>query len=151
MIPPNIIHRLSEDVKDAGSYTGLVYTASTLGGVLTCLITGFYLIPNFGVKLSAYCVAVSIIMVPFLYFFRNNILISVAIILVSVFTISSGLSPPGQGKASHVKIIHKSDGLMGQIMIADDKNTQKRSLMINNISQSFMHIPSGRSQRKSDQ
>ncbi|HIA10869.1 MAG TPA: methyltransferase domain-containing protein, partial [Flavobacteriales bacterium] len=93
----------------------------------------------------AYCVAVSIIMVPFLYFVRNNILISVAIILVSVFTISSGLSPPGQGKSSYVKIIHKSDGLMGQIMIADDKKTQRRSLMINNISQSFMHIPSGRS------
>ena len=148
MIPPNIIHTLSKEVKDAGSYTGLVYTASTLGGVLTCLITGFYLIPNYGVKFSIYCVALLIIIVPFFYFFKKNILITVAIILVSAFLISDGLSPLKQKKGSHVKIIHKSDGLMGQILIADDLKTQKRSLMINNISQSFMHIPSGRSQWK---
>ena len=148
MIPPHIIHRLSEGVQDSGSYTGYVYTASTLGGVFTCLITGFYLIPSYGVKISTYGVGLILMAVPLFYFFKKNILISVVIGLVSAFTITQGLSTLKQKKDSHVKIIHKSDGLMGQIMIADDMNTEKRSLMINNISQSFMHIPSGRSQWK---
>ena len=146
IIPPYVISLLSKEVEDAGSYTGLVYTSSTFGGVITCLLTGFYLIPTYGVKMSTYCVAISIILIPFFYFFKKNILISVGILLASAFIISNGINPPSQSKNSHVKVLHKSDGLMGQILIADDLKTQKRSLMINNISQSFMHIPSGRSQ-----
>jgi len=51
-----------------------------------------------------------------------------------------------QEKNSHIRIGYKSDGLMGQLVIADDLNSKKRSLLINNISQSFMYVPNNRSQ-----
>jgi len=85
-------------------------------------------------------------MAPFLFFLKSNILISVGIIFVFALSIPYGMKPSKQKLNSHIKIVYKSDGLLGQMLVADDLNTEKRSLMVNNISQTFMHLPSLRSQ-----
>jgi len=145
-IPPNIIKVLTDSSGNSGNNTGNVYTISTFGGIFATLFVGFYIIPNFGIKSSTYVIACLLAVAPFLYFLKVKTLLSVGIILGFVLTISLGIKPGKQKANSHIRIIHKSDGLLGQMVIADDLKTEKRSLMINNISQTFMHIPSGRSQ-----
>ncbi|MFH1321905.1 MAG: fused MFS/spermidine synthase [Bacteroidota bacterium] len=148
MIPPVLINLITEDIDRSGSVSGNVYAISTIGGVLMTFFTGFFVIPYFGLKPSTFTMAVILAIVPFIYFLREKILISVGIIFFSAILISIGMSHKPMKKNSHIKILHKSDGLLGQILIADDLNTQKRSLLINNISQTFMHNPTGRAQWK---
>jgi len=146
MIPPTIVKLISADLSKTGNDTGNVYTYSTIGGVVMTLFAGFYMIPNFGLRVCTYTMASVLAFIPFIYFLKEKILVSVAMVFVSVLIISVGLSPLKQKRTSHVRVLYKTDGLLGQMLVADDLNTQKRSLLVNNISQTFMHVPSGRSQ-----
>jgi predicted membrane-bound spermidine synthase len=145
-IPPNIIKIMTSASETAGDCTGNVYTASTVGGIITTIIVGFYIIPNFGLRSTTYLIACVLVIPPFLFFLKSRILISVGIILVFALTIAFGIKPGKQRPNSHIRIVYKTDGLLGQMIVADDLNTEKRSLLVNNISQTFMHIPSRRSQ-----
>ena len=49
---------------------------------------------------------------------------------------------------SHVKLLYNDIDSLGLLTVADDLNTQKRSLLVDHISRTFMHIPTGRSQWK---
>ena len=146
MIPPVLIRLLTKDVDYSGKTAGNIYAVSTVGGILSTLLIGFYIVPNWGLKSGALTIGIILSAIPFFYFLRKNILISVGVIFCLTVFISIGVSKLEQKKNSHIEILHKSDGLLGQILVADDHNTQKRSLLINNISQTFMHIPTKRSQ-----
>jgi len=145
-IPPNIIKVITEEPGNSGYNTGDVYTISTFGGIIMTLLIGFFGIPNFGLRSCAIAVAVLLALVPFIMFLKSKILYSLAILFAFIGVSTQLLKPTVSTKNSHIRVLHMSDGLMGQILVADDLNTEKRSLMINNISQTFMHIPSGRSQ-----
>jgi predicted membrane-bound spermidine synthase len=145
-IPPNIIKIMTDDSAASGGVTGNVYTVSTVGGIFTTILVGFYVIPNFGLRATTYVIACVLVVAPFLFFLKSNILISVGIIFVFALSIPYGMRPSKQKRNSHIRIVYKSDGLLGQMLVADDLNTEKRSLMVNNISQTFMHLPSLRSQ-----
>ena len=145
-IPPNIINILTEDSESSGGSTGNVYTVSTFGGIFTTILVGFYVIPNFGLRATTYVIAGILVTAPFFYFLKSKILVALGIIFTFGFTMVVGLKPGKPKSGSHVRIVYKSDGLLGQMIVADDLSTEKRSLMVNNISQTFMHIPSRRSQ-----
>ena len=145
-IPPNIINVITKEQGSSGNDTGHVYTISTFGGIFMTLIIGFYAIPNWGLKTCAIAIASLLATVPFLNFLKSKIIYSLVILFGLLFTSTLMLKPTGQKEISHVRVLHKSDGLMGQMLVADDLKTEKRSLLVNNISQTFMHIPSGRSQ-----
>ena len=146
MISPILIKLITENVDKVGKITGNVYAISTIGGVLMTFFTGFYFIPNIGLKVGTFYIAGILVAIPFIYFIREKILISLGIIFLSVIFISTEMSPRKQKRNSHVKIKHKSEGLLGQVLVADDNKVDKRSLLINNISQTFMHRSTGRSQ-----
>ena len=148
MVSPILIKLITKNVDKAGRITGNVYAVSTIGGVLMTFFFGFYVIPNIGLKVGTFYIAGILATIPFIYFVREKISISIGIIFISVIFISIGMSPKEQKRNSHVKIKHRSDGLLGQIIVADDNKMDKRSLLINNISQTFMHRPTGRSQWK---
>jgi len=146
MIPPTIIKLITQEVDNSGNNTGNIYTISTLGGVIMTLVAGFYIIPNFGLRAGTYALASVLMFIPFMYFLKERIIISVILVFATSIIISTGSSTTKQLRNSHVKVLYKTDGLLGQMLVADDLNTQKRSLLVNNISQTFMHVPSGRSQ-----
>ena len=50
LVSPILIKLLSKDESEIGKNTGFIYTISTLGGVCLSLISGLYLIPDFGLK-----------------------------------------------------------------------------------------------------
>ncbi|MBL4656725.1 MAG: fused MFS/spermidine synthase [Flavobacteriales bacterium] len=145
-IPPNIINMMTENSSESGTNTGSVYTISTMSGIFATLLIGFYIIPTYGIKSSVYVIASLLAIVPFLFFLKSKIFVALAIMFGFVLYISNAVKKKKSDVQTHVSIVYKTDGLLGQMLVADDLKTEKRSLMINNISQTFMHLPSGRSQ-----
>lgn len=68
IVSPLIIQLLSKGNSDAGEKAGNIYTISTLGGILTTLLFGFYFIPELGLKMSI-IISTIIILVAFLVCF----------------------------------------------------------------------------------
>lgn len=146
MIPPTLINSLSKSINNSGTITGSLFAISSIGGIFSVIIIGFFVIPAYGFKSAISTIAVFLAIIPFIYFFKRKVLWSIGILFVITAIILVTMKPVQKTKNSHLRILHKSDGLMGQLMVADDLNTQKRSLLINHISQTYMHVPSGRSQ-----
>ena len=55
MSSPIIIGLLNERVETSGKSAGSVYAISTLGGIFATFATGFYLLPELGIRIPACC------------------------------------------------------------------------------------------------
>lgn len=142
MISPMLIRLISKDISTSGKSAGMVYAVSTLGGIIFTFLVGFFLIPNFGLKVSSYWTALLLFIFPFFFFIKNKNLPQFAVIFVSVlfiFGLHKKTDIDFRKKTnSYIKISYRNDGLLGQLLVADDLKANSRSLFINNISQSFM-------------
>ncbi|PCJ86023.1 MAG: hypothetical protein COA57_06675 [Flavobacteriales bacterium] len=146
MTSPIIINLLTEQVEDAGKVSGTVYGVSTIGGILMTFITGLYLLPQMGIKITTYIIAVLLLLIPVIYFIYSKKHIVAAILVPVILLLIGKASLSKTEYNSHLKLRDKSDGLLGQLLVIDDMKTEKRSLFINSISQTFMHLPTRRSQ-----
>lgn len=54
MVSPLIIGEIEQKIKDAGRVSGIVYSISTIGGILFTFLTGYFFIPLFGLKATSY-------------------------------------------------------------------------------------------------
>ena len=70
MVSPLIIRLISREVKEVGNSVGTIYSISTLGGIATTFIFGFYFIPNMGLEFSTYITAFALFVFPAYYFLR---------------------------------------------------------------------------------
>jgi predicted membrane-bound spermidine synthase len=152
MISPLIVRCLSTKVEMVGRAAGNVYAISTVGGIVFTFITGFYLIPGAGLKTSTYLMAAIIAVFPAIYFlsrkkFGPPTAILCAFVIVNLFH-GKALADKPSAERSYIKVIHRNDGVLGQVMVADDTIGASRSLFINNISQSFTDKRTGESKWK---
>ena len=67
MVGPLVVRLVSTGLDKVGKAAGTVYFTSTVGGIVATFLFGFYLIPFWGLKLSAYTTAVSLAVLPVLY------------------------------------------------------------------------------------
>jgi predicted membrane-bound spermidine synthase len=64
MVSPIIIRLLIKSQERIGFSAGLVYSISTLGGIASTFLTGFFLISNLGIKLSVNLAGLYLMMIP---------------------------------------------------------------------------------------
>lgn len=144
MVSPLLIKSLTEKAEESGKKAGEVYAISTVGGILFCFLTGFYLIPNLGLNYSLFLVSGLLAIFPLWYFIRIKSFVSVIIyFLCAAFLLYS--SKPKTA-------IYLSEGLLGKLEVRDamyqGTNAQKdscRMLLINNVIQSAVSLTDGRS------
>lgn len=121
---------------ESGKVSGLVYSVSTLGGIISTFICGFLLIPGFGINITliifALLLAASLLLL--LQKKSNYTIISVLFILIILgFT----NSPPMKN------CIFQKDGILGRVNVTDDtlsKDLILRRLMVNNIIQTEIDV-----------
>ncbi|MBI2967751.1 MAG: fused MFS/spermidine synthase [Bacteroidetes bacterium] len=137
---PVIIKLLTKDPSGSGKAAGTVYAVSTTGGIIFTLLTGFFIIPVFGIS------------VPLLIF--AGILLAAALSAIPVamkrkLTYGGGalllflFQTAGQAgkkrQAGRIEIPYVTEGLMGQLKVVDrhdpGQNLQLRHLLINGIPQ----------------
>ncbi len=73
MVSPLIIRLISREVKEVGNSVGTIYSISTLGGIATTFLFGFYFIPKMGLEFSTYTTAFALFLFPAYYFLRFRI------------------------------------------------------------------------------
>jgi predicted membrane-bound spermidine synthase len=148
MVPPLIIHKISEDLDEAGTKTGRVYAISTTGGVLMTLFTGFYLLPELGIRHTAVIVGAIFGFCAVIYFFKAKsattmLLVAFGYLLISFFSLKQLKNVVTNQDFVE---IYSTNTLHGNIKVIDYKSKETRALYNNNISQSYVHVPTGRSQ-----
>ena len=151
MVSPVIIETLVMQAKDSGKIAGKVYAISTLGGVINTLLMGFYIIPNYGIKWPAMAYGVLMLLTAIIFISsKRKVLFSAVIVLISVIGISA--QNIENDKKSPIKIIYSSEGLLGQVKVADynimtpDKNIfPLRGLLVNNTWQTVINMNDGTS------
>lgn len=144
---PLIIATLSNEVADAGKASGTVYAISTIGGILSTLLSGFYLIPEFGLTLTAQATGIALIILPFLLLLRMRHYPAVAIPALMVLV----MLPHGKNEDYPVTIQYRSEGMLGQLLLVDVPLVNRRTgerridriLFVNRVAQSWMNLNTG--------
>lgn len=146
MTSPIIINLLTEDADAAGNSAGNVYAISTLGGIALTFLMGFYIIPEFGLKLPAIIVGSLLAVFPLVSLFysrKKEASIAAAILILGI---SLG-SWTGKNYTEEYQILYQSEGILGQIKVVDHPSYEitedervGRALIVNNTLQTYMGL-----------
>lgn len=145
VISPLIIQLVSSHQIEPGKAAGTVYAVSTLGGIIMTLLTGFYLLPEHGIRITIFiCVfflsTLWIILAVVLHgqrmlaflFWASILLIGMALLIRTPIT-SSGMP----------RIIYDREGILGQVRVYDyleSANKVMRLLLVNGIPQTHVTL-----------
>lgn len=141
---PLIISLLTNSADDSGLNSGKIFATSTVGGIFSTFLCGFYLIPNIGISFTIICFALLIGLASFLLIEKKNTkLIPVFIIVLASFLFLS-LNRTSKTKNT----IYTKDGILGKLDVKDETQNDSvcfRKLLINNIVQSEMDLKTKKS------
>lgn len=136
---PLFIALQASEQHGAGKVSGVVYATSTLGGILATFFSGFYLIPELGLKCTLLIFGSLLLISTFLLLRRIDWYALLLLIgSVGLFAVS---------KQPYSGLLFESEGVMGTISVHNQKRDGQaiRLLRVNHIIQSEMNIQSGRS------
>lgn len=149
MVSPLIIARITENIDQSGKAAGSVYAISTVGGIIATFLTGFYIIPTFGLTSPAILNGILLGAIPLFMLVRQNKLWLLFVVVLTPLTYKGLVSKKPH---SDIKIVYESEGLLGQILVADHPNYDKqtggvssysRILYFNRIGQSMLNLKTG--------
>ena len=142
MVSPLIIKNLTTKAEDSGKRAGEVYAVSTLGGIITTFLTGFYLIPAFGLKIPLLIFAGVQLILPvyFLVQHKKNTSALLVLIFTSLFSYKTWAT-----KNTDTDVLYSQDGLLGKVEVlnyikrvdSSSEVLQTRMLLMNNIIQTW--------------
>lgn len=116
MVSPMIIRCVSAAGNNSAQAAGTVFAVSTVGGILSTFLLGFYFIPNFGLTNSAVVAGILLGILPFMLLITSRKFFSLLFLPMAFFSLnSSKVIVPN----SDVAILYASEGLLGQVIVAD--------------------------------
>lgn len=150
MICPLIVQLLTVSTNQVGKESGRVFGISALSGIFFTFLTGFFLVPVAGLNFTFYFTAIMMTIIPLLISIRHRYPITSIVLFLSIMLQLSKLTSEEKffirkNNKPYINMLFRKNSLLGQLIIADDNFAHTRSLLINNISQSFMNKVSGKS------
>lgn len=138
---PLLVRLNTKSVETAGLISGKIYAISTIGGIASTLLCGFFLIPTLGLKISllGFAVMLFITAVVVLKVMSSNSMIPfVIVILFSAKTMIG---------TEENSFLYSKYGVMGEIDVVEFRNEGKpvRQLRINKTVQTEMDLNTKRS------
>jgi len=73
MVGPMSVRLLTTTVENVGKVAGTVYFTSTVGGIFTTFLFGFYLIPFWGLKMSSYITGSALALLPIIFLMTSKL------------------------------------------------------------------------------
>ncbi|MEZ4919762.1 MAG: fused MFS/spermidine synthase [Saprospiraceae bacterium] len=146
MVSPFIINLLTSQANEAGNRAGNVYAISTLGGILSTFLMGFWIIPAFGIKIPSMVWGLLLASFPAVSLFRTSrfrgaqglLLLMVCLFFASVFYAKN---------TNHNSAIKRhEEGILGQLKVMDFKMDESQSgptyrgLIVNNTLQTVLNL-----------
>ncbi len=135
---PIIISIQTQNNNESGRISGLVYSISTVGGIISTFLCGFYFIPEFGISNTLIAFA-SILAVSLLFLFQKKDNFKIVTVLLALLVLGFSNKTPLKN------CIYQVDGMLGKLNVIDDTITENltvRKLLVNNVVQSEMNLQS---------
>ncbi len=144
MTSPFIIRFLTQHAEMAGKSAGTVYAISTLGGILSTFLTGFYLLPELGIKHTVLISGATLIIpsaIGLIYHKKYKELLLLSFILPAGFYYFQS------DTFSEYKILYQKEGVLGQVKIVEHPYITKqndtitvRAMLVNNTAQTISNL-----------
>lgn len=148
MIPSMIIGIWSVNIENVGATSGNVFSISTIGGIISALLMGFYIIPEFGITTPMVIFSIMLAILPLYYLLRQkkySYIIYIFLVVVSLV-----VNKKETGSDGDIKVQYYSEGLLGQVMVCDyiyntsgksyEKKKYARSIYINRMAQTVIDL-----------
>lgn len=141
---PVIISMLTHSHTESGKISGTVYSVSTIGGIISTFLSGFFLIPFFGIH-TTLIVFASLLAVSLVILSQKKNYFKTGLVLL-VLTVLGFTS-----KTPFKNCIFQADGMLGKINVIDDTiidangSNTIRKLLVNNVVQTEMEMESKKS------
>ena len=84
MISPYAVRLKINDVQNSGKTVGNLYAISTLGSIFGTFLAGFYLLAAIGTTMILYILAITLILISMISFFKSNLKIKTAAIVILI-------------------------------------------------------------------
>lgn len=137
---PLLINYITTNANESGKSSGTVYAVSTLGGIITTFIVGFYTLPNFGISTTLYAYGFIVIA-----YSATLLIISKSFNYIVPFILFvSFISYNFHDRFNYENTLYESDGILGQIKVIEryyqegENYKPYRELLVNNICQTIM-------------
>lgn len=146
-VPPLIVSLLSDSRNDAGRAAGQVYGISTVGGIAATFLTGFWLIPELGLGLTARIAGLGLALAPLVLLWRDGHGVRLAVPALAL-ALLVGWNPEPRG-GEDVDVLYRSEGLLGQLMVVDladefaGAGNTHRVLFVNRTAQTWIDRDTG--------
>jgi spermidine synthase len=140
MVPTFLIRKISASADHAGTSTGRVYTTSSASGIVALPLFGFFIIPQYGLTLPSIITGLAVGLIPFVKLVARKkyaSLLFVPFVLFSFWVIKT------QRPGKDVDVKYYSEGLLGQLLVADVSNGSgerlgDRFLFVNRTGQTWV-------------
>jgi spermidine synthase len=141
MVSPLIIRSITTHIDHAGRSAGAIYAISTVGGIVSTFLTGFWIIPSFGLMRPCIITGIILGLIPVILLLKGNKTVGLFFLTFAVWTSVRSFQ---QDMPSGLKISYVSEGLLGQVMVVDypgqnpygTAGGSNRVLFVNRITQS---------------
>lgn len=136
---PLFISIQSEKENNAGTVSGTVYAISTLGGITSTLLSGFFFIPELGLKTTLLGFGILLFCSAFICLKKMRFMS----MMLAVFALLSSFISVENKQI----LLYSSDGVMGLVTVEKGKMKDKEMLYlkVNGIVQSEMFLSNGQS------
>ncbi|MBL4624799.1 MAG: fused MFS/spermidine synthase [Flavobacteriales bacterium] len=142
---PIIVGQLSRNITDTGSDTGNLFMFSSIGGIISAIITGFILLPAYGVTTCITIFGLLPISLGLFGLLLNKRFLPLLFLpIIILILVSPGNSIPSENS---MQLLFSDEGILGNIKVIEQdypsryRGTQKaRTLFVNNIEQTSMLV-----------
>jgi predicted membrane-bound spermidine synthase len=146
MAPTMLIRYVTAEADRAGAATGRVFTISSASGIVALPVMGFLVIPQFGLTGPSILIGMAVGTVPFLKLLSQKKYAALLFVVFLLFSLSQRNVP---ASSANVKILTYSEGLLGQVLVADVSKTaagnpaNDRVLFVNRMGQTIFDTYTG--------
>ena len=127
MVSPLVIKEVTHNTEEAGKVAGGIYAISTVGGILSTFLFGFYIIPTFGLTLPCIFSGIILSIIPIVMLIKKDK--SSVLFMILLFSVCS-YKAIKKGTASDIKILYEKEGLLGQLLVADYPNYDSKGKIV---------------------
>lgn len=116
MVSPILVKCISLGDEYSGKAAGTIFAISTMGGIIATFLLGFWIIPEFGLTKPAIVTGTLLGSIPFVKLISLKKFIWLIFPITAIFSLNASLVA---SSTSDIKILYLSEGLLGQIIVAD--------------------------------
>ncbi len=144
-VPALLIRYAAATIADVGAVTGKIFTISSVSGIISLFIMGFFIIPQFGLSGPAIFLGFAVGIAPFIKLVAQKKFASLLFIAVLLASLSAKKVDTAN---DDIEIKYYSEGLLGQILVADVNKydtsvTSDRLLLVNRIGEAQINRTTG--------